>query len=101
MRRGATLYWVAVAAFLALLVQAVSGFVLWIALPRGDGFRFRGSGSRMAHESFGFDRATWLDIHDWAAVALIVILLLHLLLNWRWVVGVTRRAFLGEVARNR
>lgn len=96
MRRGAILYWVAVAALLALLVQAVSGFVLWIALPRGDGFRFRGSGSRLAHDSFGFDRATWLDIHDWTAVALITILLLHLLLNWRWVVGVTRRVLLGD-----
>jgi hypothetical protein len=92
---------VALAALLALLVQAVSGFVLWIALPRGDGFRFRGSGSRMGHESFGFDRPTWVDIHDWTAVALIVILLLHLLLNWRWIVSVTRRVFLGDGPRSR
>jgi hypothetical protein len=100
-KRGAVLYWVAVAAFLALLAQMVSGFVLWIALPRGDGFRFRGSGSRIAHESFGFDRSTWVDIHDWAAVALIVILLLHLVLNWRWVVSVTKRVILGDVAAGR
>ena len=96
MRRAATLYWVAVAALLALLVEVVSGFVLWIALPRGDGFRFRGSGSRLAHQSFGFDRATWLDIHDWAGIALVAILLVHLVLHWRWVANVTRRVFLVE-----
>jgi hypothetical protein len=96
MRRGVILYWVVLAALLALLVQVVSGFVLWIALPRGDGFRFRGSGSRAAHESFGFDRATWVDVHEWAAVALVAILLLHLLLNWRWVVSVSKRVFVGD-----
>jgi uncharacterized iron-regulated membrane protein len=97
MGRAATLYWIAVAALLALLVEVVSGFVLWIALPRGDGFRFRGSGSRLAHDSFGFDRPTWLDIHDWAGIALVVILLLHLVLHWRWVVTVTRRLLAGDV----
>jgi hypothetical protein len=95
MQRAVAFYWIAVAAFLALLLEAVSGFILWIALPRGDGFRFRGSGSRMAHESFGFSRETWLDIHDWAGVALIVILLVHLLLHWRWVLSVTRRVIRG------
>jgi hypothetical protein len=95
MRRAALLYWIAVAALLALLLEAASGFILWIALPRGDGFRFRGAGSRAAHESFGFTRETWLDIHDWAGIALIVILLVHLLLHWRWVLSVTRRVLLG------
>jgi hypothetical protein len=95
MRRAALLYWIAVAALLALLLEAASGFILWIALPRGDGFHFRGAGSRGAHESFGFTRETWLDIHDWTGIALIVILLIHLLLHWRWVLNVTRRVLLG------
>ena len=95
MRRAALLYWIAVTALLALLLEAASGFILWIALPRAGGFHFRGSGSRAAHESFGFTRETWLDIHDWAGIALIVILLVHLLLHWRWVVGVTRRVVLS------
>ena len=95
MRRASVLYWIAVAALLTLLVEAVSGFILWIALPRGDGFHFRGSGSRAAHDSFGFTRETWLDIHDWAGIALIVILLVHLLLHWRWVVNVTKGVLAG------
>lgn len=95
MRKAALLYWIAAAALLTLLLQATSGFILWVALPRGDGFRFRGSGSRLAHDSFGFARETWLDIHQWAGVALIVILLVHLLLHWRWVLNVTKRVLAG------
>jgi len=37
----------------------------------------------------------WLDIHDWTGIALIVILLVHLLLHWRWVLNVTRRVLMG------
>jgi hypothetical protein len=95
LRRSALLYWIAVAALLALLLEAASGLILWIALPRGDGFHFRGAGSRAAHESFGLSRETWLDIHDWTGIALIVILLVHLLLHWRWVLNVTRRVLMG------
>jgi cytochrome b subunit of formate dehydrogenase len=66
------------------LVEAVSGFVLWFALPH--------SGGRWASLQFwSITRTEWVDIHDWAAVALIVVVLVHLLIHWKWVVTVTRQ----------
>ena len=98
MKRGTLLYWTAASALLAFLLQVFSGFVLWIAIGRGDGFR----GGREAaqppgqEEFLALTRGDWIDIHQWAAVALLVVIGLHLILNWRWIFSVTRRMFVGE-----
>jgi len=62
--------------FLDFLVLAISGFVLWLVLKH-NGFTFR--------ESFIFPRWQWLTIHDWTAVILVVLILVHLILNWIWI----------------
>ena len=66
------------------LVEAASGFVLWFALPHGGG-RFA------SKEFWSISRDTWTTMHDWAAVALIVIVLVHIIMHWKWVVTVTRQ----------
>ena len=93
--RGALLYYTAVSAFLLFLLEAFSGFVLWIAVSGGDGFRGgRGGTEGPGQEEFlTVTRSDWIDIHDWAGVALLVILGLHILLHWRWIVQVTKRVF--------
>lgn len=58
--------------FIAFIIEAVSGFVLWKVLPRGSG-------------SWIFLRSKWIVIHDWFAVALTILVIVHLLLNWRWI----------------
>ncbi len=62
--------------FLDFLILAFSGFVLWKILKH-DGLHFR--------EQFIFYRWEWLAIHDWTSAILIVLLLVHLLLNWTWI----------------
>jgi len=62
--------------FIDFLIIAFSGFVLWFVLPRGSG--------RLGNE-FIFYRETWLGIHDWTGVILIILLILHLILNWQWI----------------
>ena len=62
--------------FLDFLVLAFSGFVLWKILKH-DGFHFR--------ESFIFPRWQWITIHDWTALILVILILIHLLLNWIWI----------------
>ena len=97
MRRGAFLYWIAVSAFLLFLLEVFSGFIVWVAIPRGDGFRGgRGAVEPPGQEEFlALTRGDWIDIHDWAAVALLVVIGVHLILHWRWIVRVTRRMFVG------
>lgn len=40
-----------------------------------------------------FQVVTWLDLHNWTAVALTVIVLVHVILHWRWIVRMTGSYF--------
>jgi hypothetical protein len=97
-KRGTLLYWIAASALVLFLLQVFSGFVIWAAIPRGDGFRGgRGADQPPGQEEFlALARGDWIDIHQWAAVALLVVIGLHLILNWRWIASLTRRLFAAE-----
>jgi hypothetical protein len=73
-----------------MLFEIVSGFVLWLILPRGEGKRGGTEGT------FIWNRETWIDLHDWFAVALLVIFVIHLILHWKWIVYMTKKVFRGE-----
>jgi len=93
MGRASLLYWTALAALLAFLLQVFSGFVLWLAFTEGP-VGGRGAARQLARgqeEFLALGRHDWLDLHDWTAVALMAILGLHLAMNWRWVLSVTKR----------
>jgi len=78
---------------LALLFQGVTGFVLWFILP-GGGYRYRGGlGLDEASSTFLFARHTWLDIHAWVAIALLVIFALHIAIHWQWILSMTKSYF--------
>jgi hypothetical protein len=97
--RKATRNYVIDAVFgLLMLFQGVTGFVLWFILP-GGGYRYRGGlGLEEAGSTFLFARHTWLDIHKWIAVALLVIFALHIAIHWQWIVSMTKSYFVqGKV----
>lgn len=58
------------------LALAVSAFLLWVVLPQG----------------YFAARLLWLSIHKWTGLALTVTVILHVLLHWRWLIRMTRRA---------
>ena len=72
--------------FLLALFQAVSGFVLWLALPCGGG---RGGGGG----TFLFSRDVWLTMHNRAALVLAAIVIVHIILHWGWIVRMTKSYF--------
>jgi cytochrome b subunit of formate dehydrogenase len=78
-------YLIALVMGLLALVQAVSGFVLWLALPSGG----RGGGGG----TFLFSRDVWLTMHNRAAIALTVIVIIHIILHWGWIVHMTKSYF--------
>ncbi len=86
MRKATRNYLIAMVMGLLALMQAVSGFVLWLALPSG-GRGAAGGGT------FLWSRATWLTIHDRVAVILIVIVIIHVILHWGWIVRMTKSYF--------
>jgi len=96
MRKATRNYILALIMFLLALFQTVSGFVLWLVLP-GGGYGYRGGRGEGVGTgaTFLWSRDTWIDIHDWVAVALLVILVVHLVLHWRWIVYMTKK-YVGQ-----
>ena len=73
---------------IAFLVEAVSGFVLWLALPQGG---YRGGRNPYYGRTLILSRDAWLTLHDWFAVVMVIGILLHVILHWKWIVGMIRK----------
>jgi hypothetical protein len=84
-------YIVFIALILPAIVQAISGFILWRVLPSGEGYR-GGLGTKTT-EVFLWDRHVWIDIHDIAAAVLLIVVIIHIILHWKWITTVTKRMF--------
>ena len=82
--------WLDIAIFLAFIITALTGLLLWLVLPEGPG---------SSNAVFmNIDKGAWTDIHDWAGVAMLLGATLHILLHWKWISCVAQRYF-GKLAR--
>jgi hypothetical protein len=72
--------------------DCLSGLVIWLVLPRGnrDFYNMKQGSGRVF---LGLQRNVWVDLHAWVVLVIIAIILVHLILNWNWVVGVTKKIF--------
>ena len=68
-------------AYAAFVVLAMTGVIMYFILPPGSG---RGM------TIWGWDRHDWGDIHFWAAVSFFGLLVVHLILHWKWIVSVLK-----------
>jgi len=76
-----------VAILVLMLTLACTGLVVRYTLPPGSGGHGGGRGLLL----WGMDRHEWGGVHFWLAVALLVLLVLHVALHWGWVCGVCFR----------
>jgi hypothetical protein len=74
-------------ALLLMLGLVVTGLVIGLVLPAGSGGRGGGGGL----ELWGWGRHDWGDLHAWLSAFLGGVVLLHLVLHWRWVCKQTPR----------
>ena len=93
MRKSIKNYIVFVALFFLGLLEAVSGFILWFALPQGGWHGGRFGGGAAEYTFWSLSRHTWVDIHDWVAVAILAVVIIHLVLHWKWIIYVTKKVF--------
>ena len=86
MERNALKYLVDALLWADLCATAVVGLLLGFVIPRGP---------RPPADRFflGLHRQQWCDIHLWLSLMLLALLAVHLVLNWRWVVQISRRMF--------
>jgi hypothetical protein len=77
--------------FIAVIV---SSYILWFILPMGTGMH----GENLEHcvldglgpkgnalFVFGLPRFSWVDIHSWISIGIMVIIIIHLILHWKWI----------------
>jgi cytochrome b subunit of formate dehydrogenase len=94
MSKARFLFTLSALAFVSFLLQVISGFILWKILPRGGGDGIgRGFGGDAIESTFGWGRHTWLDIHDWTGVALLVIIIVHIYMHRKWLYNQLRSLF--------
>lgn len=85
-------YFVDLLMAIAFIITSISGLVLFFFLPEGRG--------RAGDTYFlGLVRHDWRLIHDWSGIAMVVLVLLHLVLHWQWIVCMTKN-FLGREIKN-
>jgi hypothetical protein len=91
--RKVTIHYVLFIVMLVLgLFQIFSGFIMWFVLPRGG--LGRGAGGSGDVTFWALSRHNWADLHDWVAVVLVVVVIVHFILHWKWIVRMTR-SYLG------
>ena len=92
MRKVTQNYILFVFLFVLGLFQAVSGFIMWFILPHGGG-GLRGTAATAVF--WGLEKNTWIALHDWTAVALLVVAVIHIIIHWKWIVRMTRSYLRG------
>jgi len=90
MSRNTTNFVVALLSFLNLLALAFTGFVMKYVLPPGTGGLGRalhGGGGRGIHikELWSMTRHEWGSIHFYLAIAFVVLMIIHIVLHWKWI----------------
>ncbi len=74
-----------IALFLLFTAEIISGLVLWIIMPVGvEDYHYMISG--IGRTFWGLQRNIWVDIHAWFAVTIISIIIIHLIMHWKWIV---------------
>jgi hypothetical protein len=67
-----------------LLTMVATGYVLRFPLPPARNH---------THELWGLSRYDWGATHSWASLGLLLVLIIHLVLHWDWIVAMIRHRF--------
>ncbi len=87
-------YVVSIVLLILFVFQGVSGIVMWLIVPRGE-LDYTAMISDRGRIFWGLQRDVWADLHAWIAVVIISIIIIHLIINWKWVVAVSNNIFHG------
>ena len=82
---------IAIALIVVWLLSAFSGLILWLALEG------RQAGRQLL--LFGITKQNWGEIHFWICVAVVIVTIIHIIIDWKALRGVIR--YLTSVHRER
>lgn len=74
--------------FTAFVMTSLSGLVIGLVLTGGG---YRGGRNPLHHLALlGFTRPDWINLHRWAGLVMLLIISIHLVLHWRWIICALR-----------
>jgi len=79
------------------LISILSG-VYFLFLPVGG---FQGGRNPFYDLIIFFERHTWGDIHTWASIIIIALLLVHIPLHWQWIIRMTKNGARSLFVKNK
>lgn len=75
--------------FVGFFLANLTGLVIWLLLPQGG---YQGGRNAAFQKLFlGLERGVWGEWHLWSGIILIVILTVHILNHWRWILCMVKR----------
>ncbi len=66
-------FWLNVTIFVALLITAITGFILWLVIPH-----------KLEIVFLGFSRSVWVAAHIYSGVVGIAGIFMHIVRHWGW-----------------
>ncbi|MBW2966420.1 DUF4405 domain-containing protein [Candidatus Woesearchaeota archaeon] len=70
----------------SFIITAATGLAIFFFLPS------QVRGGRL-YEFLGITKGTWKIIHDWAGIIMVLLVIIHLALHWKWIVNMTKNLF--------
>ena len=93
MKKAQLNYWLDGVIAMAFMLSALSGMVFMFA---GSGGYQGGHNAAFQTTILGISRWVWSDVHTWSSLIMIAGVLLHLVLHWKWILCMTREAFVKK-----
>ena len=88
MNRNFVKYFVDIGMFLSFLAVAITGVLKFRSFLGFFGVELDYASMNMRLMS---------RVHDWTGILIVVFVLIHLILNWSWIVSTTKQLFCREV----
>ncbi|MFZ5364978.1 MAG: DUF4405 domain-containing protein [Patescibacteria group bacterium] len=71
---------------ISFILTAATGIIIFFFLPGG----IRQGGHQ---EIGGVSRHSLADLHNWAGMLMIILILIHFILHWTWLISMTKNLF--------
>lgn len=74
---------------ISFIITAITGVVIFLVMPSGV--------PQGRYQVFlGIQKHYWTAWHNWSGIIMLVLVLLHLVLHWRWIVCMTKSMFVKK-----
>jgi len=82
-------FWGGLLLLISFIVTAITGLINFFFIP----FKQPGAGQGGAFEFLTITKNTWMDIHNWAGIIMIVLALIHIISYWKVLMALGRNVF--------